>query len=116
MAVLPDAEQPLLQFAIRLETGRVHDPVDAAVDHDRDFLGHRGRHADILLDDKDADVALFAEPDQNFFDLLDDDRSQALGRFVHDEKARVEKERTRNSEHLLLAAGQLIAAIGASLR
>ena len=113
LAVLADAEQALLQFAVGREPRRVHDPVDPAVDHDRDVVGHRGRDPDILLDDEHADVALIAEIEQNLFDPFDNDRRQALGRLVHDQEPRVEQERARNGEHLLLAAGELIAAIGA---
>ena len=65
LAVLADAEQPLLQFAIGFEPRRLHQPVDPAVDHDRDFLGHRGGDADILLDDKHADIAFLAEAEQD---------------------------------------------------
>ncbi len=48
-----DAEQALLQFAIGGKRARLHHPVDAAVDHDGDVIGHAGRHADILLDHED---------------------------------------------------------------
>ena len=81
----------MLQFAVRFEPCGFHDPVDAAVDHDRDFFGNRGRDADILLDDEDADIALFAEIEQDLFDLLDDDRSEPLGRLIHDEEMRIEQ-------------------------
>ena len=109
--MLADAQKSLLEFAVRFEPRRFHDPVDPAVDHDRDFFGDSGRDADVLLDNEHADFALFAEIDQNLLDLLDDDRRQTLGRLVHDEELRVEQERARNGEHLLLAAGKLVAAI-----
>ena len=113
--MLADAEQPLLQFAVGLEPRRFHDPVDPAVDHDRDFLGDRGGDADVLLDDKDADIGLVAERDQNLLDLLDDERSEPLGRLVHHQQVWIEEQRTRDREHLLLAAGELIAAVVAAL-
>ena len=113
--MLADAEQPLLQFAIGFEPRRLHQPVDPAVDHDRDFFGHRGRDADILLDDEHADIALLAETEQDLLDLLDDHRREALGRLVHDEKVRIEQQRARNRQHLLLAAGKLIAAVASPL-
>ena len=84
--MLADAEQPLLQFAIGFEPRRFHQPVDPAVDHDRDFFGDRGRDADILLDDEDADIAFLAEIEQNLLDLLDDHRRKAFGRLVHDQQ------------------------------
>ena len=116
LAVLADAEQPLLQFAVGREPRRLHDSVDAAIDHDRDFFRDRGGHADILLDDEDADVSLLADPEQHLLDLLDDDRRKALGRLVHDQEPGIEQQRARNGEHLLLAARKLVAAVAAPLR
>ena len=40
-------------------------------------------------------------------DLLDDHRREALGRLVHHQEVRVEQQRARDREHLLLAAGEL---------
>ena len=113
--MLADAKQSLLKLAIGLQSRGFHEPIDPAVDHDRDFFRNRGRDADILLDDEDADIAFLAEIQQDLLDLLDNDRSESLGRFVHDEQMRVEQQRARNRQHLLLAAGQLIAAIAAPL-
>ena len=115
-AVLTDAQEALLQVAIGFEARGLHDPVDPAVDHDRHFFGDRGGDPDILLDDKDADVAFRTEIEQNFLDSLDDHRGQAFGRLIHDEQTRVEQERPRNGEHLLLAAGKLVTAIRAPFR
>ncbi len=115
LTVLADAKQSLLKLAIGLQSRGFHQPIDPAVDHDRDFFRNRGRDADILLDDEDADVAFLAEIQQDFLDLLDNDRSETLGGLVHDEQMRVEQQRARNRQHLLLAAGQLIAAIVAPL-
>ncbi len=108
-----DAEQALLQFAVRREPARVDDAVDAPVDHDRDTVGDGGRDADILLDDEDCDVAFGSEPDQHLLDLRDDDGREPLGRLVHDEEVRVGDERPADREHLLLAAGELPAAVAA---
>ena len=89
--MLADAKQPLLQIAVGLEPRRFHDPVDPAVDHDRNFFRDRGRDADVLLDDQNADIALFADIEQHLLDLLDDDRRQALGRLVHHQEAGIEQ-------------------------
>ena len=109
-AVAADAEEALLEIPIGGERRRVHDPVDAAVDHDRDVLRHRGGHSDVLLDDEDRDLPLLADPDQHVLDLLHDDRRESLGRLVHHQQARVEQQRARDREHLLLAARELAAA------
>ena len=47
--------------------------------------------------------------------LLDDRRREALGRLVHDQQPRVEQQRAADREHLLLAAGELRAAVPAAL-
>ena len=54
-----------------------------------------------------------ASVDQHALDLVDDDRRQALGRLVHDQQLGVAEQRPRDRQHLLLAAGQLRAAIAA---
>ena len=114
--MLADAEQSLLKFAVRRQPRGIHEPIDAAIDHDRNLLGDCGGDADILFDHEDADVALLAEAQKYLLDLLDDDRSEPFGGLVHDEQMRVEQKRARNSEHLLLAAGKLVTAIAAPLR
>ena len=114
--MLADAEQPLLELPVRLEARRFHDAVDPAIDHDRDLLGDRGGDTDVLLDHEHADVALFTEVDQDLLDLVDDQRREALGRLVHHQQPRIEKQRTRDGQHLLLAAGELVASMVAPLR
>ena len=89
--------------------------MDPPVDHDGHGIGHLGCNADILLDDEDRDIALRGEPHQRFLDMRDDDRGEALGRFVHDEQARIHQERPADRQHLLFAAGKLAAAIAPSL-
>ena len=116
LTVLAHAQKSLLEFAVRFEPRRFHDPVDPAVDHDRHFFGDSGRNADVLLDNEDTDFALFAEVDQNLFNLFHNHRSQSLGRLVHNKEPWIEEEGAGNCEHLLLAAGKLVAAIGAPFR
>ncbi|MGY4172898.1 hypothetical protein ACVIM8_006971 [Bradyrhizobium sp. USDA 4529] len=110
-----DAEQPLLQLAVGCKAGGIDDPVDPAIDHDGDVARHRRRHTDVLLDDQHGDVALIAEPQQHILDLGDDHGRKAFGRLVHDQEMRIGQQRTRDREHLLLAAGQLVAAVGLAL-
>ena len=74
-------------------------------------LGDRRRHPDILLDDEHRDVALLAEPHQHVLDLGHDDGRQSFGRLVHDQETRIGHQRARDRQHLLLAAGELGAAI-----
>ena len=53
-----------------------------------------------------------AERPQQF---LDDDRRQPLGRLVQQQHLRVERQRAADRQHLLLAAGELVAEIVAAL-
>ena len=106
-----DAEQPLLQIAVRREAAGVDDAVDAAVDHDGDVFRNRRRHPDILLDDQHRHVAFLAEAHEHFLDLGDDDGCETFGRLVHDQQMRIGQKRARDREHLLLAAGKLAAAV-----
>ena len=48
---------------------------------------------------------------QHLLDLGDDDRREPLGRLVHDQELRIGEQRAGDREHLLLAAGELAAAI-----
>ena len=47
--------------------------------------------------------------------LLDDDRRQALQRLVEQEQRRVGHQRARDRQHLLLAAGELVALVAPPL-
>ena len=111
LAVPANAQQPVLEVDIGGEPLRVDDPVDAAVHHDGDPARHRGGNPDVLLDHEDGDLAALGEPDQDLLDLGDDYRREAFGRLVHDEQARIEQQRPRDRQHLLLAAGQFSAAM-----
>ena len=88
-----------------------HEPVDSAVHHDRNLVGHCAGNANVLLDDENVHLALGGECQQHLFDLRDDHRGQALGRLVHDEQARIGQKRPRDRQHLLLAARQLGTAV-----
>ena len=58
-----------------------------------------------------ADLALFRQRDQQLLDLIDDDRGKPLGRLVEDKEFGIAEQRPGNREHLLLAAGELAAAM-----
>ena len=47
--------------------------------------------------------------------LLDDDRRETLERLVEQDDARIEDQRAADREHLLLAAGELVAEIAPAL-
>ena len=46
---------------------------------------------------------------------LDDHRREALGRLVHQQHGRIGQQRARDRQHLLLAAGELVAHVGEPL-
>ncbi len=106
-----DPEQALLQIAVGGKPRGFDEAVDAAVDHDCDVLGDRRGHPDVLLDDEHRNVTFLAEANQHLLDLCDDDRREPFGGLVHDQEMRIGHQRTRNRQHLLLAAGELATAI-----
>jgi len=77
---------------------------DGAIGDAEDFLG-------VLLDQYSRHALLADDPAQRRQEFLDDDRRQPFQRFVEQHHPRVEHQRAPDREHLLLAAGQLIAEI-----
>src|SRR5690606_28748688 len=64
----------------------------------------------LLLDDEHRQAELVVQAADHAADLRDDAGLDALRRLVEDQKPRLENERARNRELLLLAAGQVAAA------
>ncbi len=110
-----NAQQALLELAVRREPARLDDAINAPVDHDGDVFGDRRRHPDVLLDDEDRHVGFLSQTQQHLLDLRHDHRRETLGRFVHDQELRIRHQRARNRQHLLLAAGKLRAAVVSTL-
>ena len=69
----------------------------------------------ILLDDDRADAAGPGDGAERPEQFLDDDRRQALGRLVQQQHLGIEGQRAADRQHLLLAAGKLVAEIAAAL-
>jgi len=65
----------------------------------------------ILLDNDGADTTRAGNRAQRPQQLLDDDGRQPLGRLVQEQNLRVERQRPADGQHLLLAAGKLVAVI-----
>src|SRR3954451_6369443 len=86
----------------------------APPDHDELSVRERGRHREVLLDDQHRE-ALVGKPAERLDQHLDDRGRQPLRRLVHDEQPRVCQQRPPDGEHLLLATGQLRAAVAAPL-
>jgi hypothetical protein len=81
-------------------------------------LGEGGSYrgdAPVAVDDQRGDAG-GADRGDHAPDLGDDQRCQAFGGFVQDHQPRVGHQRAADGEHLLLAAGQLLAAMLQPLR
>src|SRR5713101_440641 len=81
-----------------------------AVDQERVPVGERESEVQVLLDQQHRH-ALRLEPAQDPLDLLDHHRRQPLGRLVEQEERGPGAQHARDGQHLLLAAGQLGAAV-----
>ena len=113
--VSANPEKLLLQAAVGGERLGVHDAVDPPIEHDGDALRNRGGDADVLFNQKDGRFAGARQGLQKLFDLGDDRRRQAFGRFVHHQQRRIAEQRAADRQHLLFAAGKLGAAVAAPL-
>src|SRR5271165_2933384 len=82
---------------------------DFSVLHEEEAIGKSRGEAEVLFDQEDGE-AVALELGDGAADLLDDDRSQALGRLVEHEKARAGAQDPGDRQHLLLAARELAAA------
>jgi hypothetical protein len=105
------AQQAFLQGLVGRQLRRRQFVRDAAVDHHADAVGHGDGHAQVLLDQQHRDAHFLGQRAQGPRDLVHDHRRQALGRLVHHQHARLQQQGAGDGQHLLLAAGQLGAAV-----
>src|SRR5580700_8158265 len=87
---------------------------DATLDHDIDLVGDLLGELFILLNQENCD-AVVAELANYLGQLTDDQRSQTLARLVKKQHLGIADERPGDSQHLLLAAGQLRALVRSAL-
>src|SRR2546428_9250554 len=83
--------------------------------HDVKSVADRPRELEVLLDQQDRPVAFPLDPPQHVGYLVDDGWLDALGRLVEQEERRVGEQRSRDGELLLLAAGEVPAALAEHL-
>ena len=69
---------------------------------------------EMLVDQQDR-LTFALEPREAGPDLGADQRRQAFGRLIENEQLRIGHQRAADREHLLLAAGELVAHVGAPL-
>src|SRR5439155_4188143 len=87
----------------------------AAVQHER-ALRDSERDFRVLLDQHDRKRVLVDQALQGLQQDFDNDGREPLERLVHEQQRRVAHQRPADGEHLLLAAGDLVAPVGAPLR
>src|SRR3954468_2358248 len=90
----------LVHIGLQVRVGKTVD--DLAVLDDVVAIRDGGCEAEVLLDEQDGKTLRF-EPRDRVSDLLDDDRSQSLGRLVEHQKAGAGAQNARDRQHLLLA-------------
>src|SRR5438034_93140 len=69
----------------------------------------------VLLDDDGTGAARAGDAAERSQQFLDDDRGQPLGRLVQQQHFWIERQRAADRQHLLLAAGELVAEMVAAL-
>ena len=77
--------------------------------------GQRQRDVGVLLDQDEGVGAFAGHAADGPAEFLDDDRREAFERLVEQQQRRIGHQRARDRQHLLLAAGELIAEIAPSL-
>ena len=88
---------------------------DAAALDDGGAVGDAEDLLRVLLDQDRREAFLADDALERREQLLDDDRREAFERLVEQDDARVEDQRAADREHLLLAAGELVAEIAPPL-
>ena len=73
-------------------------------------VGQPDQALDVLVDDQRG-LTRLAQSREAQPDLLAHQRRQSLGGLVENQQARVGQQRTADRQHLLLAAGQLVAHV-----
>src|SRR5829696_3833085 len=86
----------------------------AAVENER-AVGHAQDLLSVLLHDDSRHALPADDALQSRQQLFDDDGRQSLRRLVQQHELWIEHERAGDSQHLLLAAGELVAEIGTAL-
>src|SRR5258708_4346970 len=105
-----DAEIAVLQLGVRCEIGRAAAPDHASFFQHVMTVGYLAQRSDVLVDDKDGKSFRFQLRDRAVY-LRPNERREAFGGLVEDQQARIGHQRAPDGEHLLLAAGELVAVV-----
>src|SRR5258705_4632239 len=87
---------------------------DAAFDENHVAIGERRERREVFVNDDRGDSGL-AHGLNDSPDFSSDEWGKAFGRLVQDQQRGIGHERSSDREHLLLAAGELLAAMRESL-
>src|SRR5260221_13233930 len=93
---------------------RAPGPTDLSLAEQGNLVGEGQGKGEVLLDQQYGQPVLL-ETREHGLDLGDDERCEAFGRLIEQEKARIGEERARHGKHLLFAAREGCAAACASL-
>src|SRR5215510_1232916 len=104
------AQVSRLDRFVAQQLGRAGFVDDRALAHEVDVVGDPERKGKVLLDDQDGRAAGL-EPAEDAPELAHQEGRQAFGGLVHQQDVGVADQRPPAREHLLLAAGELIAAV-----
>src|SRR4030095_11095336 len=87
---------------------------DPAFDENHVAIGERRERREVFVNDDRGDAGL-AHRFNDSPDFTGDERRQAFSRLVKDQQCGIGHERSADREHLLLAAGKLLATMRESL-
>src|SRR5439155_9427843 len=88
---------------------------DAAAVEDQRVVRDAERYLGVLLD-KDQRKGVFSDQSiEHFKERFNDERGESFERLVHQQERGIAHQRAADGEHLLLAAGDLVALVGAPL-
>jgi hypothetical protein len=104
----------VLQLRLRDQLRRRAAPHRAAAFDDVVPVGDAGEVLDVLVDHQYRLSARFKHR-QAAPDFLADQRRESFGGFIQDQQPRIGHQRATDRQHLLLAARQLVAHVGAPL-
>src|SRR5215510_2254353 len=104
------AQIPRLDRLVADKLGRAGFVDDRALAHEVDVVGDAQGEGEVLLHDQDGRAAGL-EPAEDAPELAHQEGGQALGGLVHHQDVGVADQRAPARQHLLLAAGELVAAV-----
>src|SRR5438876_6388965 len=88
---------------------------DAAAVEDHRVVRDAERYLGVLLDEDQRQGSVGEQSSEYSKESFNDERGEALERLVHQQQRGIAHQRAADGEHLLLAAGDLVALVGAPL-